>query len=263
MKSYVASPYTELLTRTGFNSFSRFWELPRNWVEDPNRRREGWSGASFHTISDTETGDTLSVFVKRQENHNYKTLFHPIRGMPTFFREFRSIRYMEKISVPTPELVFYGHRMQADIVQSVLTTVALVGYRELDSLFTDSSLENSLRQKILHRIAEIVWLMHDGGRQHRHLNGKHILVKLGERDTIDVRLIDLEQTKRILQPDRAMARDLEKFVRHTPTLSPDERSEFVRHYTEHLKPELRKSFSVLLKQRILGKWPDSDLLIRM
>lgn len=263
MKAYIAPSYSELLSRTGFDAFPRFWELPYSWVEDPNRRREGWSGASFHTITDPGTGDVISIFVKRQENHNYKSLLHPFRGMPTFYREFRSIRYMEQIGVPTAQLIYYGFRRLNHDFQSVLVTTALTGYTDLDTLFEDHSLNHDLRTAILNRIADMVWLMHDHGRQHRHLNGKHILVKLEGTDSFDIRLIDLEQMKRILQPENAMARDLEKFVRHTPTLSREEHSQLVQHYLEHLKPDSRKNLSHLLNQRIEEKWPHADLTVRL
>ncbi|HEX2964556.1 MAG TPA: lipopolysaccharide kinase InaA family protein [Syntrophorhabdaceae bacterium] len=263
MRAYIAPPFRDLLSRAGFDTFSRFWELPHNWVEDPNRRREGWSGASFHSISDTITDEKIAVFVKRQENHNYKSLLHPFRGMPTFYREFRSIRYMKRIGVPTAELIFYGLRIHKGDLQSVLVTTALTGYTDLDTLFEDRSLNAPLRTAILRRIADIVWLMHDSSRQHRHLNGKHILVKLGDPDSFDIRLIDLEQMKRILQPENAMARDLEKFVRHTPTLSSEEHAELVQHYLQHLKPDVRKDFAMLLNQRIVDKWPNADLTVKL
>lgn len=260
MELFISPDYQDLLLRHGLNTFTGFWDLPYNWVEDPNERRKGWSGASFHTIND-EKGGTFSLFVKRQENHNYRSLAHPLRGRPTFLREFFNIRRAERAGIPTVEPVFYGQRLKDGKSQAVLAMVTLEGYRELNSLFEDPSLTPPLRQAILHQTADLVWSMHNHRLQHRSLSGKHILVRVVENNSFDMRIIDLEQMRCIWRPVNSPARDLEKFIRHTPTLTPYEHAEFVQYYTEHLKPHLRKKFAAIINRRIIAKWPTSKLSV--
>ena len=73
MKQFISPHYCDLLTRHGLNTFTGFWDLARNWVEDCNVRRKGWSGASRHTLVDGEAGG-FPMIVKLQENHNYRSL---------------------------------------------------------------------------------------------------------------------------------------------------------------------------------------------
>ena len=260
MELYISPRYQNLLLRHGLNTFDGFWDLPFNWVEDPNERRKGWSGASFHTLSDDEMG-RFPMFVKRQENHNYRSIPHPLRGQPTFLREFLNIQRVEPFGIPTVAPVFYGHRLKDGNLQAVLATVALEGYSELNPLFQDPSVTPSVRQAILHGAANLVWSMHSHHLQHRSLSGKHIMVKLEENGAFDLRIIDLEQMRRIWRRINRSARDLEIFIRHTPTLTSDEHTEFVNHYARHLNPEDTKKLVAIINRRIAAKWPTSKLSV--
>jgi len=262
MKIFVAPDYHDLLTRHGLNTFAGFWDLPFNWVEDPNERRKGWSGASFHTLNDDKE-NPFSMFVKRQENHNFRSIFHPMRGLPTFFREFLNIRRIEQLGIPTVTPVFYGHRLRDNNFQAVLALIALDGYSELNPVFSDPSLPESIRHAILRRAADLIWSMHSHHLQHRSLSGKHIMIKIEKDGAFDLRIIDLEQTRHILRPVNTPARDLEKFIRHTPTLTSEEHAEFIRHYVQHLKPGMRDKFTGIINRRIVEKWPTSKLSVRI
>ena len=253
MKSFISPHYCDMLKRHGLNTFAGLWDLPSDWVEDPNVRHNGWSGTSRHTLFDGQAG-SFSMFVKRQENHNYRSLRHMLRGRPTFFREFSKIRRMEQIGVATVEPVFYGERRDGDKLQAVLATVTLDGYRELNPVFKDSSLGAPVRRAILHRIADAVRLMHYHGLQHNRLSGKHVMVKLGEDDAFDIRILDLEQMRRSWSRVRTTVCDLEKFVRYTPTLTPAEHAELVRHYMRYLSPANRRKLVTLINQRIAREW---------
>ena len=259
MEPFISPHYRGLLTRHGLNTFAGFWQLPWDWVEDPNERRNGWSGASRHTLVDDESG-RFSMFVKRQENHNYRSLRHPYRGRPTFFRDFSNIGRLERMGVPTVEPVFYGERREGGKWQAVLATVELDSYGELNPLFADSSLAAPVRQAILHRIADAVQLMHRHHLQHHGLSGKHVMVKLGEDDTFDLRILDLEKMKRSWRPLDTAVRDLEKFIRHSPTLTTGEHAEFVRHYARHWRPAQRRKLVVMINQRMASKCSTKGLV---
>jgi hypothetical protein len=194
------------------------------------------------------------MFVKLQENHNYRSPTHMLQWRPTFYRDFINIRRMERIGVPTLEPVFYAERREGDKLQAVLATVALDGYRELNSIFEDSTLSVPIRQLILRRIADTVWLMHCHRLQHNSLNGKHVMIKLEEDDPFAIRFLDLEKMRRSWSWLRTAVCDLEKFVRLTPTLTTIEHTELVHHYARHLSPAHRTKLVAMINEHIARKW---------
>jgi hypothetical protein len=157
--------------------------------------------------------------------------------------------------------VFYGHRLKDGKLQAVLATVALDGYSELNPILEDQSVAAPVRQAILHGTADVVWSMHRHHLKHGSLTGKHVMVKLEEDDAFDLRIIDLEQMRRSWRPLDTSARDLEKFIRHTPTLTPDEHAQFVSHYAQYLSPELGRKLAEMINRRIVAKWPTSTLSV--
>ena len=254
MKQFISPHYCDLLTRHGLNTFTGFWDLARNWVEDCNVRRNGLSGAIRHTLVDGEAG-SFSMFVKLQENHNYRSPRHMLRWRPTFYRDFSNIRRMEGIGVPTVEPVFYAERRDGNKLQAVLATVMLDGYRELNTVFEDLSLGGLVRQSILHRIAHAVWLIHCHRLQHNSLSGKHVMIKLGEDDAFDIRFLDLEKMRRSWSWLRTAVCDLEKFIRLTSTLTTVEHNELVRHYARYLSSARRTKLVAMINERIARRWP--------
>ena len=195
------------------------------------------------------------MFVKLQENHSYRSPTHLLQRRPTFYRDFLNIRRMERIGVPTAEPVFYAERRDNDKLEAVLATAALEDYRELNSIFEDSSLGAPIRQAILHRIAETVWFMHCHRLQHNGLSGKHLMIKLGEGDAFDMRILDLEKMRRSWSWLRTAVCDLEKLILLTPTLTTGEHTELVRHYASYLTPAYGRKLVVMINERIAHRWP--------
>ena len=66
------------------------------------------------------------------------------------------------------------------------------------------------------------------------------MVKVEEDGTFDLRILDLEKTRRNFIPVDIAVRDLEKFIRHTPTLTTDEHTEFLLHYTRNFNQAQRR-----------------------
>jgi hypothetical protein len=252
MQHFVSHHYDYQLKRHGLIAFEDFWGLPGNWVEEPNDRRGGWSGVSLHKASDGN-GNSLSLFVKRQENHNYFSLRHPFKTRPTSFRDFSSILLLKQIGVATVEPVYYGERLMGDNLQAVLATVALEGYRELNLLFKDSGLRASVRQAILHHIADVVRGMHSHRLKHGSLSGNHVMVKIGDDDLLDVRILDLEKMKRSWWQLRTATCDLERLIRYTPTLTTTDHAELIRHYTRYLNPKQRRRLVTMINQRLVSR----------
>jgi hypothetical protein len=252
LRQFISHRYRRLLKHHALNTFQDFWGLPENWVEEPNNRRGGWSGVSFHKLSDNN-GDSFSIFVKRQENHKYFSFGNPCQARPTFFREFTNIYHLEQIGVPSVEPVFYGERFVNDRLQAVLATVALDHYSELNALFKRPSIKESIRKTILYRIADTLRLIHSRHLRHGSLSGAHVLVKLHEDDSFDIRILDLEKMRRSWYHLYAAIRDIERFVRHTPTLNKIEHAEFVRHYARYFKPMQQRLLVKLTNQFIVKR----------
>jgi hypothetical protein len=252
LKQFISQHYDRLLSYNGLNTFEGFWNLPVNWVEEPNERRGGWSGVSFYKTSDSN-GGSFSMFVKRQENHNYFSPRHPLHVRPTFYRDFSNICFLKQVGIPTVEPVYYGERLFDNRLQAVLATVTLDGYRELNLFFEDPSIKAPMRQAILHCIADILRLMHRHRLRHGSLSGKHVMVKLTEVGSFDARILDLEKMKRSWHHLYASVRDIERFIRHTPTFSKAEHAEFVRHYVKYFDPMQKRLLIRLTNQCIISR----------
>jgi hypothetical protein len=215
------------LAEAGLRGFDDFWNLEWTWVEPRNERRNGWSGATRISV-ETASGP-LSLFVKRQEDHCYRSLRHPLRGRPTFYREWRNIRRLRDAGVPTLDPVFYGERMKGGRYQAVLVTLALDDFRELDEVFGEE-LPETQRRLALNVVAQLLARFHQKQLRHNCLSGNHLLLRFDAAGAAEARLLDLEKMKRTHNSARAAARDLSRFIRHTPTMSREDHVELLRRY---------------------------------
>jgi len=78
MQDYLDADWQALFAANGLDGFAAWWQRQAEWFEwfkEPNRRRNGWSGVA-------------RVVLKCQENHNTFSRCHPLRGVPTFLREY-------------------------------------------------------------------------------------------------------------------------------------------------------------------------------
>lgn len=69
-------------------------------------------------------GGSAAVFLKRQENHGYRTWRHPWSGIPTFAREFANTQQLREIGVPTLEPVYFAMDRQSMAGRAILLTRA-------------------------------------------------------------------------------------------------------------------------------------------
>lgn len=218
----VSESDRRLLAYNGLDGFESLWNADLSWFEEPNRRRNGWSGVSRHILKQPE-GGTLAVFIKRQQNHNFRTLLHPVRGLPTVYREYRNISRMKKHGVPCPDLVFYGHRTAGGQWQAILVTRSLEGYRPLeDSLGAIEQDNLDARRALLASVAQTLSRMHGHYLQHSCLYAKHIFVRAehaggsngnGTR-RFDAAVIDLEKMRPCFPVSRLALHDLDQLYRH-------------------------------------------------
>ena len=252
MEPFIAHHYHALLARQGLETFAGFWNLPWDWVEDPNKRRNGWSGVSRHTFSDERGGPLFDL----REAAGESQLSFVASSAPWKTHIFsRSLQLAphEANKCADSGAVFYGERQEGSKQQAVLATVALEGYSELNPLFQDPSLVTSVRQAILHRLAEVVQMIHRHHLQHNSLGGNHVMVKLEEDGTFDLRILDLEKTRHNFISMDIAVRELEKFIRHTPTLTTNEHAEFLLHYTRNFDHTQRRKLIKRINQRLHRK----------
>jgi len=243
LKSFINPDFEALLTRHGFTDFEGLWHLEAGWFEAPNKRRGGWSGVS-KCAWQTAQGDYVSVFLKRQENHNAKTWQHPIKGVPTFAREMENILEYQKHQIPTLTPVFFAHRRVQGKDQAMLVTESLEHYQSLEDWIQHWQQQawpnKPQREQILTELARVLALLHEHQLQHNCLYPKHLFMQWTPGACPSIKLIDLEKT-RPKATQKAMLRDLSSLYRHLGTRRIRDQISFLRHYLKlpRLNPEAK------------------------
>lgn len=207
MKEYYGKNWEALLKANDLAGFDALWNLDAAWFEEPNERRGGWSGVSKVKMKRPE-GGKVGVFLKRQENHITKSWLHPIRGIPTFQREYNNLMSFIRHGLPTAEFVYYGTRMHEGNLQAILVTRHLKGYKSLNrKRFRHNGKLTGERGAILTSLGKVLSKMHRHHLQHNCLYPKHVFVKKVD-GVWDVRIIDLEKLRWRFFKRRAVFRDL-------------------------------------------------------
>ena len=180
--------------------FDAWWNAPGSWVEEPNQRRNGWSGMMRTPI------DGITYYVKKQNNHLYRSLRHPF-GWPTTAREYQNILRLQKLGLTVPKPVFHQMRRTAQGFEGLLVTEELTGFVSLDQQRT-LCLEQ--REILAGAVGKTIGAMHRAGFQHSCLYDKHIMVRWTDEKP-EIALIDLEKLHTAW---RAAAHDLDQLKRH-------------------------------------------------
>ena len=241
----------DLLKANNLETFSKLWEVELEWFEAPNYRRSGWSGAARHELC-LENGEKIGVFIKRQENHQRKTLRYPA-GCPTFRSEWQNYKKLTDFQIGVPRLLYYGEHE----TRAIIITYELDGFCALNE-WLRSNQSQPLRQAILPAITDVVRRFHDCRFRNNSLYPKHIMLKVrqdGDLTATDVRLIDLEKSRRVFFPVGARIRDLDTLLRRCPEWTGHEKDLFLNYYLkaglEHLPP---KQLAERLWKIPLVKW---------
>ena len=225
----------QLLTVSGLASFDALWSLPADWHEAPNERRGGWSGVSRHLLADGS-----AIFVKRQDNHLCRTPQHPLRGIPTFYREYQNILRLHRHDIGTVEALYYGDRRETGHWHAILVTRALDSFMSLDEWNAKAAQHvQQERQSLIAATACACARLHHHGLQHSSLYGKHVFVRRTPKassayEESDVCFIDLEKLRKRISPARVSAHDLEQLMRHTSGWSDEDWSAFRAAYRQQL-----------------------------
>ncbi len=245
VQEYFYSPADrELLRSNKLETFSKLWQAELNWFEPPNYRRSGWSGAARYELRQ-ENGETIGVFIKRQENHLRRTLQYP-QGCPTFRIEWQNLNKLTKYQVEVPRPLYYGEHYENGKPQAILITYELKGFSALDEWLRGDQCQGGnqhLRHDVLPAISDVVRRFHDHRFRHNSLYPKHIMLKVrqdGNLTATDVSLIDLEKSRRVFYPMGARIRDLDTLMRRCPEWTNHEKDLFLNYYLkaglEHLPP---------------------------
>lgn len=219
-ESFLNEAIARQFARQGLGDFSSLWNLRLDWFEPVNERRDGWSGVSHYVLPGIQP---LQMFIKRQQNHNTRQLLHPVRGVPTFRREYRNIQLLQSHDIPTLTPLYFGERRIDNKDQAILITLALKGYSSLFDWYHNAALAQPeiTIQWVLKNIARVIRRLHDQGFAHYCLYPKHIFVRTNDPTTRTpdsdpelVRLIDLEKVRWHPVNHVRRFRDLDCFMRH-------------------------------------------------
>lgn len=230
---FQSERYQQIFAQHQLDGFNQLWHEDIDWFEEPNHRRGGWSGVGKLTLSNH--GDELSIFVKKQQNHGRRTLLHPLKGEPTFRREFKCLKFLEAFHIKVPKAVFYGEQVIDNKTCAILATEALLGFEPLDVLTqhwqTTGQPTRQQKKQLIVTIASTLRYFHQTGLTHRALYPKHIFIK-NEDSHPEIALIDLEKTRFSFFFWYRSYIDLSALNRHTEYWTRSERLCFFLHYVQ-------------------------------
>jgi hypothetical protein len=222
------------------SQFEQLWTIDSPWFEAPNYRRNGWSGVIKYSLKD-EGQKTHPIFIKRQENHNHKTLLHPIKGIPTFRREYINLQRLKKNNIPSLSCLYYGERKVLGKIQSILISQSLEDYQSFEEFFnthsfslTQDSNHNQQLINIMTIAGQNTRLLHDAHFRHGSLYPKHFFVNASQ-DNIDVRFIDLEKLKWYPFSFLVRFNDLSRIIRRREPINSALIKVFIQAYLQHGK----------------------------
>jgi hypothetical protein len=133
------------------------------------------------------------------------------------------------------EVVYYGQRRVQTGWRAILITHELEGYvplSELTQKWREAGWSRTMqrRRELIPVVADVVYRLHDAGLVHHALHPKHVFVRIPEQGSPQVRLIDLEKTRRAILPGRAARRELDSLNRRTRHWSWTDRMRFLHRY---------------------------------
>jgi tRNA A-37 threonylcarbamoyl transferase component Bud32 len=232
---FQSNNYQTLFTQHQLADFDAIWARGIAWFEPPNERRGGWSGVGKLEL-DSTNGETMTVFVKKQQNHGRKSWRHPFAGEPTFRREFENLTFLAQHNIGAPKVVYYSENVASK--QAVLITENLANFVALDSINL-SQLSQMQQQKLVQKVALEIRRFHDTCMVHRALYPKHIFIKNADslqNSTPETALIDLEKARFSPLAWYRAYFDLAAFTRHAVGWSEDNKLLLVNTYLAKSSP---------------------------
>ncbi|NJD35701.1 MAG: hypothetical protein FIA96_12870 [Betaproteobacteria bacterium] len=172
--------------------------------------------------------------MKRQENHKTFSWRQPIKGIPTFLREFRLIMLYKASGIPALEPVYFAMRTIDGGHRAILMTEELSGFASMES-HVQAWLQNGFpprgdRRKYLEAVAELSGRIHESKIQHNCYYPKHIFARMNPDGRVEARVIDLEKSRRRPLSLLCTLRDIDTLNRHAPEWSRSDRLLFLKSY---------------------------------
>jgi hypothetical protein len=235
---FVARGWHPLLKEQGLLSFETLWNSELQTLDEANTNRGGISTVGRLRVVRPD-GD-VTLIVKRQLNHNSRTLRHPVAGVPTFQKEFDNIFRYKRRGIPTLTPVYFARRKEGGNHRAILVNEYLAGYRPLDLVVSrgDTSRRRARKRAIIRAAARFTRRLHDRGMVHNCLYPKHIFV--AETDAgIDLRIIDLEKSRPFLLRSGGIVKDLDTLYRRSYGWSRMDFLRFLLAYQGVQRPTLR------------------------
>jgi tRNA A-37 threonylcarbamoyl transferase component Bud32 len=247
---YINPKWQRVLEKNGIDHYESLWLFNQDqWFEEPNHRRGGWSGVCKAPLI-LDDGNQINIFIKRQENHFYRSKHHFFLNRPTFEREYKNISQFKKMGIPTLDLIYFGIKKVNEKYQCILATKELDDYQSVE-LLSLPLLKKEIRRIILDSIAEAMRKMHMHGYQHGSLYPKHIFVKYLPHQEAETCFIDLEKTRKRFFKKATSINDLSTLNRHLNHVSRTDRLRFFLIYRqeEKLSRESKKMLKTILRKK--------------
>ncbi len=228
---FQSAHYQQIFAQHQLPDFEAIWAREITWFEPPNERRGGWSGVG-KLVLQTDNGQSLSIFVKKQQNHGRKSWLHPVFGEPTFRREFQNLVFLQKRDIGAPKVVYYAEKLATK--QAILISENLADFVPLDTINL-TQLQLAQQKSLVKKIATEIKRFHDTGMVHRALYPKHIFVKNAESasdNTTEIAVIDLEKARFSPLAWYRAYFDLAAFLRHAIGWQDESKLLLIKSYLE-------------------------------
>lgn len=232
MLTYIDAKHAQLLKRNHLDTFDKVWDYKVNWFEEPNERRGGWSGVGRITLRQDD-GSEMAAFLKKQDNHCRTSFLHPVKGVPTFQREFEMMRFLASKNIRTPEVLLFGRNPQGDL-KTTLMTRDLAGFESLEAatetMFANGRPDLQKQRALARAVAHFARKLHAAQIQHRSFYPKHLFVNIQNEQNPEVAVIDLEKSRKNRLPFLRTLIDLAVLNRHAKYWSKTTRLYFYLQY---------------------------------
>lgn len=233
MKYFFDPQWKGVFLKQGLADFEALWGLDLVPLDKPNRgrSRDGWSYVCAMNL-ELDNGTCKKLIIKRQQNHNSRTLLHPFTGIPTFEKEMSSIVRYARQDIPVVKPVYFARRKKKNGVQAILITEFLDGFISLDNLvkkWKQEEWSHNTRNNLIKIIAKCISRMHAKGLMHNSMYPKHIFIKRNGDDFL-IRLIDFEKSKQGFFALHRRCRDLGSLHRRAKGWSDADRIRFLYDY---------------------------------
>lgn len=216
---------TEIFKKNGLDDFETLWDAEIEIVDEPNIGRGGYSDVGILRLPNGSAEEVF--FVKRQTNHNCRTLLHPFRGIPLAIREWLNINRLQKAGIQTVEVACIGRRLDGGD-KAILVTRALDGFQTIREWFSQKPGEKQ-RESVMTALGKLIGKMHRAGIRHGSLYRKHIFVSIEMPE--DIRFIDLEKSKPIWSK-RSGLQDFVTFLFRTSELKKQDKEKLMTAYVD-------------------------------